>query len=82
MHCVHSWSLNMPLREVGLPFGVSEPLILKKQAIYSLPVAVVSGCLPLFAELAQQIGGVAQRAEGVAKSLRSSEIRTLSVFSA
>ena len=50
----------MPLREAGLPLGVSEPLILKKQAIYSLSVAVVSGCLPLFAELAQQIGGVAQ----------------------
>ena len=57
-------------------------LILKKQAGYSLSVAVVSGCLPLFAELAQQIGGVAQSAEGVAKSLRSSEIRTLSVFTA
>ena len=56
---------NMPLREAGLPLGVSEPLILKEQAIYSLSVAVVSGCLPLFAELAQQIGGVAQRAEGL-----------------
>ena len=35
------------------------------------------GCLPLFAELAQQIGGVARSAEGVDQSLRSSEIRTL-----
>ena len=50
----------MPLREAGLPLGIREPLILKKQAIYSLSVAVVSGCLPLFAEFAQQIGGVAQ----------------------
>ena len=36
-------------------------------------------CLPLFAELAEQIGGVAQRAEGVAESLRSSETQLLSV---
>ena len=34
----------------------------------------VSLCLRSFAE---QIGGVAQRAEGVAKSLRSSEIQLL-----
>ena len=51
----------MPLREAGLPLGVSEPLILKKQAIYSLSVAVVSGCLPLFAELAHRGSGTKSR---------------------
>ena len=35
-------------------------------------------CLPLFAQLAEQIGGVARSAEGVAQSLRSSEIQLLS----
>ena len=38
---------------------------MQKNEIHSLFVAVAAGCLPLFAELAEQIGGVAQRAEGV-----------------
>ena len=33
----------------------------------------IPACLPLFAQLAEQMGGVAQRAEGVALLLRRSE---------